>query len=75
LITASTRFRLVAVRPVQLLDAHFDAVRVARVPERAQRQLSALPNGGSMWAQLVAADGVVPMGKSVVTNWPIADTP
>lgn len=72
--TASTRFQLVLIRPVQSLVAHFGAVRLARVPERAELQLSALPDGGSTWTHVVAADGVVARGKSVVTNLPIGDT-
>jgi hypothetical protein len=48
---------------------------LARVPARAELQLSVLPNGGSTWAQVVAVNGVVPKGQSVVANWPIGDTP
>ena len=75
LITASTRFQLVLIRPVQSLVAQFGAVRMARVPGRAERQLPALPDGGFTWTHAVVADGVVPMGKSVVTNWPIDGAP
>ena len=75
MITASTRFRLVSDSPVQLLIAHFGALtlRMARAPERAELQLSALPDGGSSWIHVVTADAVMPRGKSVVTNWPIDD--
>lgn len=48
---------------------------LACVPARAELQLSALPNGGSTWAQVVPANGVAPKGQSVVANWPIGGTP
>jgi hypothetical protein len=48
---------------------------LARVHERAELQLSALPDGGATWARVVAAGGAVPRGESVVASWPIGGAP
>jgi hypothetical protein len=64
-----------------LADLWFDELAqplldyLARVPEQAKLQLSALPDGGATWARVVAAGGDVPRGESVVASWPIGAAP
>jgi hypothetical protein len=61
----------------RLSDLWFDELAqplldyLARVPEQAELQLSALPDGGATWARVVAAGGDEPRGESVVASWPI----
>ena len=74
-----------AVPPSQvyrhLSDLWFDELAqplldyLARVPERAELQLSALPDGGATWARMVAASDNAPRGESVVARWPIRTAP